>query len=442
MTQKENPADSSATQYLQELKDLIEQGKYQDALRPLSLVFSEDPGLAESYHLAVMIMKELNGETEEKLFQAALDDFDNFTPFYDLGYHFVDTGNFDLARPFLERAYILGPDEIDVAYELSLCYMARFSIDKALDTLESVDSDSDFWASYMMWQCRLWTNQPGDIDEYIKLAREFLFEQEESEEIVTAMLKLDELEESCLRHGQLEAPGKLIRDWHFIQYGSVVLDYFDESDDYVAGGRYVAMWGALESLRTTLEALKVYLQTMRKLPARILAPADRDSRIVGSALSSILNVPCLILTEDTLPTEYNEPTLIVAGDAGSFNDWEQLRELKPNCTLFAVNLNWMHEALICPDIAAYMTQAYWFPWQEGGMKIDDQGNAVPQQADERPVEEVAADLTAAPVQLKENFVATMNFYKNVADFLKGGPRGGTRRHSFRVDSPVPGAYFC
>jgi hypothetical protein len=102
--------------------------------------------------------------------------------------------------------------------------------------------------------------------------------------------------EACLRRLQaVGEPEPLIPDWHFIQYGAAILDLMDESvseDAFeVAGGRYVALWGQMESVRRVLEMLKIFLAATEQKPRIVVAHEDRDSQILGLALSQVLGLP-------------------------------------------------------------------------------------------------------------------------------------------------------
>lgn len=46
--------------------------------------------------------------------------------------------------------------------------MARFNNQAALKTLAKVDYESDFWAAYLYYQCKLWLKQPEGVAEFIQ----------------------------------------------------------------------------------------------------------------------------------------------------------------------------------------------------------------------------------------------------------------------------------
>jgi len=402
--------------------------------------FKEDNEYQPLYQLAIQILDKLEISEEKNLFENALANFKQFQPFYDLGYHFIDMGNYDLAQPFYEKALKIEPNSSDTAYELSLVYSARFNIKKALEVLENTDISHDFWAIYRLHQCKIWNNQIKGVKGFIEQAKKRLQEEERNDDIDFAKEKIEELDEVFGRYNLIGNPETHIREWHFIQHGAAVLDYFEENEEYVAGGRYVALWGTMESVREVLEKLRLFLITLHKNPVKFLSLPDRHSEIISKAVSMRLKVDFDFLNEDNIK---EENTIIIAGDNDSFNGIEEIFSIRKNQIVFSFNLNWFSNAMISPDIAGFMTQIYSFPWEGGGLIIDNETKEVEKtEPDNRTAEVIADELVNIESEINEEFQETLNFYTKVQDYLKGGSKDSQKRLNFIIDSPVPASYFA
>lgn len=419
----------------------FQNGDTAEAFRSLMAGFRADADHRPLYTLAADILQQAGGEEERALFANAATDFNRFEPFFELGYHFIDVGNPDLARPFLEKAFALNPEDAATAFELSLTM--SFQIPQAIELLEQVEHLSDFWVVYRLFFLRLLNGMPEGLAEFIEDAREQVAEEPPEDEMETAVIweKLLELEECLIRYDLLENPERHIRDWQFIQYGGAVLDYFDDAETTaleVAGGRYVGAFGSNDDIRRVLEKLRRFLTTLERLPDRVYGMEDRDSEIIGRTIASLLGKEFRTFSEG----EETSNALVVAADNSAFNGFTDLFTVRPGQTVFAFNLNWLQHGMIAPDVTGLMSQFYTFPWNGGVMGgIDDENQIVRSAPDERSPQEIAADLVQiAPGEL-EGFDALLDFYSDLRDFLKGGPNGGEGRWGFVRDSPVPGNYF-
>lgn len=431
---------SPAEEYLKLAQEKYTEQDYQAALSNLRWGFVKDNSHKPLYKLALDILKQLDATDEKKLFENALLNFSDFQPFFDLGYHFIDVGGYEMAQPFLERALSINPQNTDAAYELSLAYTSRFNVQKGLEVLSKVDLSQDFWATYRFHLCKLWNNQVDDIQDFISEAQAWLKSHEDNEDTQFVWEKIEELDEALMRYNLINDLQPHIRDWHFVQYGTAILDYFEESDQYVAGGRYVALWGSMESVRGILEVLKILLQKMHRNPTKIISMQDRDSEIIAIAMSKLLDIPFEFLNEANLS---EENTLIIAGDNENFNGFEQIIPLQKEQTVFSLYLNWLVGAMISPDIAGFMAQTYFFPWQGGNFRVVDTASQKIEKTlpDTRSAEEIADDLVIAEPEMSQVFNETLDFYEKFITYLKGRENGGKKRLSFAVDSPVPGSYF-
>jgi hypothetical protein len=110
---------------------------------------------------------------------------------------------------------------------LAIAYARRFQIAKAVQVLNQVNAQNDFWAMYFLTKCRILNKDIEGVEEIILDIEMYLNEQKENEGVTAFKRKVQELKETLIRYKTIPNPSTHIWDWHFIQYGGAVLDYFD-----------------------------------------------------------------------------------------------------------------------------------------------------------------------------------------------------------------------
>ena len=445
-------------------REAFDEGEFEEALRRLSFAFIIDPEYLPPYDLAILSLAKLGRGAlhERKLFEWAVTHFDDFEPFFRLGYHFIEKEDLRMAVPFLSMAHNRNPGDLDIAVEYSLALTGQFQIRRALEVLASVNYTRDFWATYQYYFCRLLDNQTTGIKSFVmKVRRDLRHIPHSSRGAISYVIKkLDEM------HGRLSAlnhPRRRIRDWHFVQYGAAILSTMGgATENTFAGGRYGHHRETLAGIRDVLERLCRFLVELDRIPDEIVSLSDRDSRILSIVLGKMLRRPIYPL-EAADPARSN--VLLVASDARLLENMPELERARPNQTVFACNLHWLGDSEITPDVAGFLTQTFAFPWWEGGYERDpEEGRYVAAGADVREEDEIAASIleeepaepeavdnfvwpfrnSEEPVNT-DDFLHALSFYRRVGDRLKGA-RGGAHKKSvrwpFRVESPVPGSYYC
>jgi hypothetical protein len=422
----------------------MDKEEHENALRQLRFGFMADPTYRPLYQTASQCLRAMNGDEEAKLFEAAFDQFEDPSPFYRLGSHFSQIGQTDFALPFLERSLNLAPDNIRIATELGLAYTSAFQPQRARQVLARFLSQGDYWASYQYYWSSLLLNQPDGIREFIRSNRADLSQSDLEPRIKAAVrYTLNQLERALQRLDILQPPQDTIRDWHFIQYGAVVLDMMDQrisqDGDKVAGGRYVALWPQFEKLSGVIHKTARLLEAVGRRPNRVVSLMDRDSEILGRALAEIMGLPFQKAAASDLDMAKQ---VIVAADNRLLR-FPQLASAKQDQSLVAVNLNWLEDSPINPDICGFMTQLCRFPWEAGAIRVDPDSDQMQESpADERPAEVISAELAATGPEQDDSFEAALDFYQTHAIYLTGGAKGGPHRPPFRTDSPLQGAYFA
>lgn len=418
-----------------------ENGEYQESLRTLSWGFRKDVNFNPLYELSEKCLVKLCGQDEANLFRNARKNFNNFQPFNNLGTHFYNEGNYDLALPFLRKAVEIDSKNSDTVHDLAIVYARRFNIKEAIKVLENNNPQDDFWNYWFLTKLRILDNQSNGVENDINELFAVLNNEPDTDAVAIPLQKVNEVKETFERLSVVGHPENHIRDWHYIQYGNIILDFFEDSDEYVAGGRYVASWGSNESIKEIVTKLSIYLKQFGKTFERVLYLKDRNSKILGLVIGNELNIEA---------KEYDNEidlknSLIVGANSTDFDGFDELQKIKKGQILFALNHYWLDSAQISPDICGFMTQTYSFPWDGGGIRIVDM------ESDERKTEKIPPDTRQESVIAEEiskldverPYVdENLSFYLKHKEFLKGiGIKVNDDRYNFMIESPIVGSYF-
>lgn len=435
---------SSEQSSLEAALEQYEQGNFKECLRLLVFAFTAAPSDVRCYQLAANCLSKMGENDEAAMFERALNKFTDANAFYDLGYHFIDVGHDRLAIPLLERALSLRPGDAEIGLELAIAYCGQFQVHNAREVLLTCERGRNFWVNYQYYWATLLCGIDEHTDRFIKESRRQFLAESASNEIRGALYALDKLDELRLRLNLVPEPQPIIRDWHFIQYGAAILEYFDDRAEQrgleVAGGRWVYVGVSHSQLAMTLRKLKTFLEWINRAPKSIITLADRDSLIIAHALQRIMKLPLEVLTDPV--NAGREDSILLAANNWSLSKLPIERVLRGQ-TIFSFNMNWLEEGPCAPDVCGLMSQYCTFPWSKDRLEIDPETNQRKEVSeDTRPVEQIAAEIAAEHVKEDPGFGNTLTFYKQVGDYIKGGKLGGQKRWRFITDSPVPGSYFC
>jgi tetratricopeptide (TPR) repeat protein len=416
-------------------------GEYQESLRTLSWGFRKDVNFKPLYELSEKCLVKLGGQDEANLFRNARKNFNNFQPFNNLGTHFYSEGNYDLALPFLRKAVEIDSKNSDTVHDLAIVYARRFNIKEAIKVLENNSPQDDFWNYWFLTKLRILDNQTNGVENDINELFAVLNNEPDTDAVAIPLQKVNEVKETFERLSVVGRPENHIRDWHYIQYGNIILDFFEDSDEYVAGGRYVASWGSNESIKEIVTKLSIYLKQFGKTFERVLYLKDRNSKILGLVIGNELNIEA-----KEFDNEIDlKNSLIVGANSTDFDGFDELQKIKKGQILFALNHYWLDSAQISPDICGFMTQTYSFPWDGGGIRIVDM------EADERKTEKIPPDTRQESVIAeviskldveRPDEDENLSFYLKHKEFLKGiGSKVNDDRYNFMIESPIVGSYF-
>jgi len=431
--------DSEALEDYNKANSLFESGDFQESLKTLSWGFQKDVNFKPLYELAEKCLLKLGGQDEANLFKNARKSFISFQSFNNLGLHFFNEGHYDLALPFLKKAVQIDSTRSDTVHDLAIVYARRFNINEAIKVLENNKPESDFWNYWFLTKLRILDNQTDGVQNDINELFSVLNNEPDKESVAIPIQKVNEVKETFDRLSVVGKPDNHIRDWHFIQYGNVILDFFEDSEEYIAGGRYVASWGSNEWIKEIASKLSNYLNELDKTFERVLYLNDRNSKILGLVIGNELNIEAKEYKNEI----DTENSLIIGANSIDFDGMDELQKIQPGQLLFALNHFWLDSAQISPDICGFMTQTYSFPWDGGGIRIIDaeKGETEKIPTDTREESLIAKDINklVSDASIKEE---DLDFYIKNKEYLKGiGTKVNDNRYNFMIESPIAGSYF-
>lgn len=423
---------SPAKVILQRATETFKHGDPREALKLLRQGFCADSDHRPLYSLAAECLNSLGRANDAERFQKAFDHFRNPEVFYALGVHFNHANHFDLAKPFLQRALRLDGGHVKSALELSVSLSARNQIAAAIQLLENEAFENHFWAGFQLQYLKLLNGQINEVEGFMEHARAQLLQQ--GHEHCSHQLSYLQLLQSMLdRYHAVGTPRKHIRDWHFVQYGSAILQYFDDGEDFDAGGRFLAHWAFPHTIRTTLELAKRWLQQQDFRIQLVVSPQGRDSEIIGRAMAGVLGIPFSHVG-------HSRPgSLVVVADNRDLDNLDCMDWAKANQLVFALNLHWEEAHRYTPDLCGWLSHQTHYFWDGGGLTFDAASQRMKEtEPDLRTPTEIAADILTFTPEIGPEEQATLQFYHRLKPHLPNGTHHSNYRGHYTPISPVPG----
>ncbi|GII55653.1 hypothetical protein Pth03_40420 [Planotetraspora thailandica] len=232
-----------------------------------------------------------------------------------------------------------------------------------------------------------------------------------------------------------------LRGWHFVLTGGILATISPHGFDQGMNGRYAYQQDTPDQCLLGLLRLRRILEATRTRPRSVSVLPDRSSRILGLAAAEILGLPA----EPYKPGRTD--TVVVAYDLNEAGDeiLTGLRDRAPGEVLFEHATCWTDPPQVTADVSVLLRQAGGPSWG-GVLRAGPDGSAERTPPDERPADELAAEIVRAepesgldsdadgtPADTDEVLSA---FVVGVADRWLAGPRDGVRS-----SGPVPSSRF-
>ncbi|MET9827860.1 hypothetical protein ABZ078_00790 [Streptomyces sp. NPDC006385] len=311
---------------------------------------------------------------------------------YDFGYACIERGVPYLAIPALREALDQAPDSAAVLRELVSAYEREGRHREAVDVLAARQSGLADWPDrYLLVFNALMS---GDL----ALARRqhaLLSDPDDAMWQPTRARQRRMLERAASAEPASPLDLTDLRGWQYVLGGTVLGTLSPYGWNAGMAGRYAWLQDSHDQCLRGLLRLKAVLGATGVHPTSVSLLPDRSSRILGRAAAEVLELP----TEPFAPDR--EDTVVVAYDLNEVAAADQgpdilggLFERTSGQVLHEHASNWTDPPVVTADSVTLLHQSVTAPW-EGQLRVDDEGNVERGAPDDRPEEEIAAQILAA-----------------------------------------------
>jgi hypothetical protein len=354
---------------------------------------------------------------------------------YDLGCALIDGGAPELSAAVLWRCLALVGDSEEVvcklvsALETALAYPDAFAI---LDEHAALRSRSFFCRYLYAFNAAM----TGRLDVTRATLPVLAPDSELAEELTGRIGEL------ALRADRIAGASPLdardLRGWHYVLTGGLLAHQSPYGFDDPMHGRYAWLADSLPRIATGLDRLAALVRG-RGLPC-VYAPPGRGHEIVAHAAAARLGLPLAPWPAVGVPA----PGLVVLYDLAELlpPDVERLRPRRPDQVVFAHATPWTRDAPLAADVTTLLYQSLVPPWGESTLVDPDTRQVRTSPADERPVEELAAELAASPGLDEAELVADEPARWAALVERAWPPTSGGSRSRAWAGGPVPSSRFA
>ncbi|GIM47351.1 hypothetical protein DNHGIG_29000 [Collibacillus ludicampi] len=420
---------------LKEVEQKFASERYNEGIRLLNRALRFPEYRREVYERYAFALRMLGRHQSADLFEQVLLQPRRADAFFQLGNRFIDEGMFGLALAPLYRCYQLAPKEAVVNYTLAYALMKEFQIEAALSFMRrAYEIEPLIHVIYSMAYLHLLLGNPEQADPYL-LELDHKVRQEE--EGMERLKYLREFRKRLLAH-----PPKDIRDFHFAQYGTVLLRVFKDDFPHVqedpAHGRYAVASFNYYQVASVLRAFQLLIETVVTKPAySYVVSVSQQGTPLALALSRMLAIPMIAFSD----SPERSPGIIVAVNSDEINEIARFYIDRPEHLIFAFSVDWTRETAMLPDVIGYLAQLAFLPWQER-LEIGENGEAVRLPADERSPVQLADEIMKQLDQVEQSYVSALaRYFKERQELWKLGLNTDRPRKRFLVESPLGGARF-
>ncbi|MFE9017561.1 tetratricopeptide repeat protein [Streptomyces sp. NPDC007808] len=348
---------------------------------------------------------------------------------YDFGYACIERGVPHLAIPALREALKQAPDALPVLRELVCAYEREERHREATDLLAARESGLTDWPDrYLLVHNALMS---GDL----ALARRhhaLLSDPDDAMWLPTRTRQRHMLDRAASAEPASPLDLSDLRGWQYVLGGTVLGTLSPYGFDSGMTGRYAWLQDSHDQCLRGLLRLKAVLDAAGVRPTSVSLLPDRSSRILGLAAAGLLQLPAEPFAPD------RRDTVVIAYDLNELAGADRgpdviggLFERTAGQVLHEHASNWTDPPAVTADSITLLHQSATAPW-EGQLRADDDGNVERCAPDDRPEQEIAADILAADASPDEGDgetppdpVATLtHFVTTIRDTWLQGDRAG------------------
>lgn len=358
---------------------------------------------------------------------------------YDLGYELIEYDLNRVAATVLARAADQRPGEVRILTELTCAFERSGDHKEACRVLAARPAliESSFLCRYLLAFNAVMTGDLATPREHLPALKASTDEAYDGmADRIEGMLRRADLVQSVTA-----LDGDDLRGWQYVITGSLLLHLSPFGFDEGMRGRYCWIQDNANLCREGLARLRTVLESLDAVPPRVLALADRDSRVLAEATAQLQQLPL-----ENWPEEGgDERAGLVVGYDLRLVPAEQLGTLRahrPGQILWTQATEWTAGFPITSDLTTLMHQTVTPPWGPRLVIDPETKEATSGEGDDGPLEAIARRMLAAELEEDalsdlESLVALARAARSELGFL----RGTGKRHRQWECSPVPSNRF-
>lgn len=414
----------------------IDEERYESAFEILHYALRRPEFDIRVYQKCAFVLRMLGRHDAAELYEQVVSDPEDAEAYFRLGYQLVQEEAFGSALGPLSRCVKLAPDAAAANYEFAYALMKEFYNEEALHFFgKAFEQEQAMSITFYIAQLLIFLGRSGEASIFVNKLEEQVQAENGEGGMQLAYLK------DMLRRYRTYKP-QTIRDWHFVQYGTILLCTFEEDypeEENHSNGRYTLVNFGYQQVANVLAAFQTTIGLLSVFPEyQYVAAAGETSAPLAYALGRMLMLPVKSLADG-----------LASGDKGiviaSFSD--ELHEIGANVwqrddvLLFSFALSWTRESDILPEVIGYLAQAPRLPWQSR-VELNEQGEPEMVPIDERPVEEIARNILDRVIHADMHWVGRIHdYYKERQVDLMAGNQIDVPRKKFFVHSALGGARY-
>lgn len=322
-----------------------------------------------------------------ELAQSVVRDPDSPDQLYQLGYALIDAGAPEVAATVLWHCLALVGDSEEVVCELVSALESALAHGDAFDVLAKHEAlrARSYLPRYLYAYNAAMTGRLDIVRATLPSLAPISADTEALHATIAGIV-----ERADRVDGATPLDARDLRGWHYVLSGSLVMHQSPYGYDEPMHGRYAWLADSLPRVAYGIDRLAKLIAPLN-LPC-VYAPEGRDHEILAEAIARRTGLPRAPWPVIGVPA----PGLVCVYDLAQLPaaHLAQLEQRRDRQVLFAHGSSWTVDAPLAPDVTTLLYQSLVPPWGESTLVTPD-GNVTRTPADERPVEEVAADLAAA-----------------------------------------------
>ncbi len=431
----------------------------QQGLQQMVVAFQQDVSSDFVLNATIDLLRgvaELRGDAqadELQMFQQLYDNRDNPESYYVIGSRFLQMGQTYIARPFMAKAKeLIGtePSQLGQAVDVELgqILMELGGYEEAAALFQNLNDTYGGLPVELilkMTECYALLRQLDEAealysvvgDEAVSANPQLADWKEELGDLIARIRDFDDLEELGLK------------EWHYVQTRGMLLE--TNPDENMPGERFIFFTPSQEDVAYIISLTAGILDHKGYAPNKILWIGD-SSEVLARLFAQWWEVK----DEDVRPyrsgdnndDEGSVALLVLAHSYDVFGlpneqDIVELFPAQAGMVTFALDVRWTERQPIVPDIAGYLSQQCFLPW-EAKIEMREDGFDVTPITDAPDAKSLAVELAKlfpAEEEADEFAKETLESFNACTDLILDHRDGDLNRKSMVTHSPLPGPRF-